>query len=112
MKDLRNTVTLMGRVGQDPKIVEFQNGNRIANFPLATNYTYKNSKGEKVEDTQWHNLSVRNGLVKVVEDYVKTGKELLVEGRLVTRSWEDKEGNKRYTTEVQVNELLLIGGKK
>lgn len=112
MRNLRNSVSLIGRVGVEPKIVKFENGSSIANFTLATDESYKNKKGEKVEETQWHNLVVRNGLVKVVESYVKKGQELVIEGRLTTRSWEDKEGQKHYTTEILVNDLLMLGGKK
>jgi single-strand DNA-binding protein len=112
MKSLRNTVTLIGRVGQNPEIINFDNGGSIAKFSLATTDSWKNKKGEKVEDTQWHNLVVNNGLVKVVEGYVEKGKEICVEGRIVTRKWEDKDGKAHYTTEIQVNDLLLLGGKK
>lgn len=112
MRNLRNSATLIGRVGLEPKIVNFDNGNRIATFSLATDDSYKNKEGEKVENTQWHNIVVRNGLVKVVEGYVKKGQEICVEGKITTRTWDDKEGKKHYTTEIMVNDLLLLGSKK
>ena len=112
MKTLRNSVTLIGRVGQDPKIVTFENGGSIAKFSLATDESYKSKEGVKVENTQWHNLVISNGLVKVVEGYVKKGNEICVEGKISYNNWEDKEGQKHYTTEILVNELLLLGGKK
>ena len=111
MRNLRNSVTLIGRVGKEPKIVNFENGGRIANFSLATSDSYRNKAGEKIEETQWHNLVVRDGMVKIVEDFVKKGKEIAIEGKLVTRSWDDKEGNKHYVTEVLVNDVLLLGRK-
>lgn len=112
MKSLRNTVTLIGRAGQNPEIINFDNGGSMAKFSLATTDTWKNQKGEKMEDTQWHNLVVRNGLVKVVEKYIEKGQEMCIEGRLTTRKWEDKEGKAHYITEIQVNDLLMLGGKK
>ncbi len=112
MRNFKNSVTLIGHVGADPKIVNFENGNSIANIVLATNETYKNKSGEKIEKTQWHNLVVRNGLVKIVESYVKKGKEIGIEGKLTNRSYEDKDGRTVYVTEIQVNDLVLFGGKK
>lgn len=111
MNTLRNKVQLIGRLGQDPEIVSFQDGNRMAKFSLATDESYKNNKGEKVEKTFWHNVIVKNGLVNVVENYVNKGQEIAVEGKLTYRNWEDKEGNKRYTTEIFCTELLMVGGK-
>ncbi len=112
MKNLRNSVRLIGRVGQNPEIVKFENGGKIAKFSLATDESYKDKEGKKVDHTEWHNLVVRNGLVKVVEEYVNKGQELCVEGSLSTRVWEDKEGKKHYFTEIIVDELLMLGGKK
>lgn len=109
MNALRNKVQLIGRLGQDPEIINFEDGNKIAKFSLATDDSYKDKSGKKVERTDWHNIVVRGGLVKIVEDYTEKGKEIAIEGKLTTRSWEDKEGNKRYITEVVCNELLLLG---
>lgn len=111
MNALRNTVQLIGRLGQDPEIVSFPDGNKIAKFSMATDDSYKNKAGEKVERAYWHNIIVRGGLVEVVEKYVTKGKEIAVEGKLTNRSWEDKDGKKQYITEIFCNELLLMGGK-
>jgi single-strand DNA-binding protein len=108
MNTLRNKVQLIGRLGQDPEIINFENGNKMAKFSLATDDSYKDKKGEKVERTYWHNIIVNGGLVKVVEDYVTKGKEIAIEGKLTNRIWEDKEGKKHYFTEVVVNELLML----
>ena len=108
MNALRNKVQLIGRLGQDPEIVNFPNGDRIAKFSLATDDSYKDKDGKKVERTYWHNVVVSGGLVKVVEQYVSKGQEIAVEGKLTNRTWEDKNGQKRYFTEVQCTELLLL----
>jgi len=112
MNTLRNKVQLIGRLGQDPEIVSFTNGNKIAKFSLATDDSYKNKKGEKIERTYWHTVIVKGYLVNIVESYVNKGQEIAIEGKLTHRTWEDTEGNKRYTTEVACNELLLLGSKK
>ncbi|HCY82003.1 MAG TPA: single-stranded DNA-binding protein, partial [Xanthomarina gelatinilytica] len=105
---LRNKVQLIGRLGQDPEIINFEDGNKMAKFSLATDDSYKDKKGEKVERTYWHNIIVKGGLVKVVENYITKGKEIAVEGKLTNRSWEDKDGKKHYTTEILCNELLML----
>ena len=109
MNALRNKVQLIGRLGQDPEITTFEDGNKIAKFSLATDDSYKDKNGEKVERTFWHNVVVRGGLVSVVENYVTKGKEIAIEGKLTNRSYDDKDGNTRYITEVFCNELLLLG---
>lgn len=111
MSTLRNKVQLIGYLGNDPEITSLENGKKIAKFSLATNENYKNAKGEKVTDTQWHNLVAWNKTAEIVEKYVTKGKEIAIEGKLTSRSYDDKEGNKRYVTEVLVSELLLLGGK-
>ena len=108
MNALRNKVQLIGRLGQDPEIINFADGNKMAKFSLATDDSYKDKDGKKVERTDWHNIVIKGGLVKVVENYVNKGKEIAIEGKLTTRSWEDKDGNKRYITEVVCNDLLLL----
>ncbi|MCX7548511.1 single-stranded DNA-binding protein [Xanthomarina sp. F1114] len=108
MKTLRNKVQLIGRLGQDPEIINFEDGNKMAKFSMATDDSYKDKNGQKVERAYWHNVVVRGGLVKVVEEYVSKGKEIAVEGKLTNRSWEDKDGNKRYITEVLCDELLML----
>ncbi|WP_445748283.1 single-stranded DNA-binding protein [Polaribacter sp.] len=111
MNTLRNTVQLIGRLGQDPEVVTFQDGNKIAKFSLATDDSYKDKSGNKVERSYWHNIVVSGGLVKVVEGYVKKGQEIAIEGKLTNRSYDTKDGDKRYITEILVNELLMLGGK-
>lgn len=108
MNALKNKVQLIGRLGQDPEIVTFNDGNKMAKFSLATDDSYKDKNGNKVERAYWHNIVVKNGLVKVVEDYVTKGQEIAIEGKLTNRVWEDKDGNKRYVTEVICNELLML----
>ncbi len=108
MNTLRNKVQLIGRLGQDPEIVNFDDGNKIAKFSLATDDSYKDKNGNKVERAYWHNIIVRGGLVTVVENYISKGQEIAVEGKLTNRSWEDKEGKKHYTTEIVCNELLML----
>jgi single-strand DNA-binding protein len=112
MRNLKNSVQLLGRLGAKPEVFTFENGGKKASFSLATNETYKNQKGEKVENTEWHNIAVYNGLVKVVENYLDKGDEVLLEGQLKYREYTDKEGNKKYFTEVVVNDLQMLGGKK
>lgn len=111
MNNLRNKVQLIGHLGQAPEILTFENGGKMAKFSIATNQSYKNAKGEKVEDTQWHNITVWGKNVGIVEKYVTKGQEIAVEGKLVTRTWETKEGEKRSKTEVMVHELMLLGKK-
>lgn len=109
MSTLRNKVQLIGRLGQDPEIISFADGNKMAKFSLATDESYKDKSGNKVERTEWHNVIVKGGLVKIVEDYITKGKEIAIEGKLSSRSYDDKEGNKRYITEITCNELLMLG---
>tara|TARA_B110001469_G_scaffold23361_1_gene24089 strand:+ start:3101 stop:3436 length:336 start_codon:yes stop_codon:yes gene_type:complete len=111
MNTLRNKVQLIGRLGGEPEIVTFQDGNKLAKFSMATDDSYKDKEGVKVERAYWHNVVVRGGLVSVVENYVKKGQEIAVEGKLTNRSYETKEGEKRYVTEILVNDLLLLGSK-
>jgi single-strand DNA-binding protein len=110
MNNLRNRVTLIGNTGQAPEIISFENGSKLAKISLATNEFYKNAKGEKVQDTQWHSLICWGTKADIFEKYVKKGQEIAVEGKLVTKSYETKEGEKKYKTEIQVTELVLLGG--
>lgn len=111
MNALRNKVQLIGRLGQEPEIVTFTDGNKMAKFSLATDDSYKDKEGQKVERAYWHNIVVKGGLVSVVESYVKKGQEIAIEGKLTNRMWETDAGEKRYITEVIVNELLMLGNK-
>ena len=109
MNALRNKVQLIGHVGTDPEIKNFETGKKLANLSLATHEVYKNDKGEKVEDTQWHRLSAWGKTAEIIEKYVNKGKEIAIEGRLVHRSYEDKSGEKRFATEIIINDILLLG---
>ena len=107
---LRNKITLIGRTGKDVEIVQFENG-KLAKVSLATSDYYTNAIGEKVEETQWHNLVCNGKLADLMEKYVEKGKEIAVEGKIVYRNYDDKEGQKRYITEVRVDQLVLLGSK-
>ncbi len=109
MSTLRNQVHLIGHVGQDPEIKSFEGNKKLANLTIATNETYKNEKGEKVEETQWHRITAWGKTAEIVEKYVTKGKEIAVEGKLRHRSYDDKNGDKKYVTEIVVSELLLLG---
>lgn len=111
MSTLRNKVQLIGHVGNEPEILNLESGKKLAKFSIATNESYKNSKGEKITDTQWHNIVAWGKTAELIENYVPKGKEVGIEGKLTSRSYEDKEGVKRYVTEIVCNELLLMGGK-
>ena len=109
MSTLRNKVQLIGNVGNDPEIKTFDGGKKLAKLTIATNENYKNEKGEKVEETQWHNLVAWGKTADIIEKYVVKGKEIAIEGKLTHRSYEDKNGEKRYVTEVVIDEVLLLG---
>ena len=111
MSTLRNKVQLIGNLGQDPEIVNLESGKKLAKFSLATNESYKNAEGEKITQTDWHNLVAWNKTADIIEKYVTKGKEIAIEGKLTSRSYEDKEGQKKYITEVVVNEVLMLGAK-
>ncbi len=108
MNALRNRVQLIGHVGQDPEIKNFEGGKKLAGFTLATNESYKNDKGEKVEQTEWHRLSAWGKTAELVEKYVTKGRELIIEGKLSHRSYEDKNGEKRYITEVVITDIVFL----
>ena len=111
MSTLRNKVQLIGNLGKDPEIMNLDGGKKLAKFSIATNETYKNQKGEKVTDTQWHNIVAWGKTAEIIENYVTKGKEVAIEGKLTSRSYDDKEGVKRYITEVVCNELVMLGSK-
>jgi single-strand DNA-binding protein len=112
MNALRNKVQLIGNLGNDPEVITLDSGKKLAKFSIATNESYKNAQGEKVTDTQWHNVIAWNKTAEIVEKYLTKGNEVAVEGKLTSRSYEDKEGVKKYITEIVVNELLMLGGKQ
>ena len=109
MNTLRNKVQLIGNLGNDPEIINLESGKTLAKFSIATNENYKNANDEKVTDTQWHNIVAWGKTAQIVEKYFTKGKEVAIEGKLTNRSYETKEGEKRYITEVVCNELLMLG---
>lgn len=112
MYALRNKVQLIGNLGNAPEIKVTESGKKLAKFSMATNEDYRNAKGEKVRETQWHNLVAWGKVAELAEKYLNKGSEIVVEGKLINRTYEDKKGVKKYITEVQVNELLLLGKKE
>ena len=112
MNALRNKVQLIGNLGLAPEIKTLESGRKLAKMSIATNESYKNAKGELVKETQWHNLIAWGKTADIIEKYLKKGSEVAIDGKLINRNYTDKEGVKRYVTEIQVNEVLLIGGIK
>jgi len=112
MSRLRNKVQLIGNLGNDPEIINLDSDKKLAKFSIATNESYKNASGEKIVETQWHNCIAWNKTAEIIEKYLFKGNEVVVTGKLVTRSYDDKEGNKRYLTEIVVDDVLMLGGKQ
>ena len=106
-----NKAILVGYVGNDPEVRYLDSGTPVANFRLATSENYTNRTGEKVTQTEWHNIVLWRGLAEVAEKYVKKGTQVYIEGRIRTRSWDDRDGNKRYTTEIIADSMQLLGRK-
>ena len=111
MNSLRNRVQLIGRLGQDPEVKRLESGKTVAKMNLATNDSYRDGQGNRVEDTQWHNLVLWGNQAEIAEKFLNKGKEVAIDGRLVHRTYDDKEGKKRFITEVVVNEIVMIGKK-
>jgi single-strand DNA-binding protein len=111
MTSLKNSVKLIGHLGKDPEVKTFDSGKKMASFSIATTDSYKNLKGEKVQDTQWHNLVIWGKLADVASQYLKKGSEVAIEGKLVHRAYETSEGQKRYITEINVHDMLMLGRK-
>ncbi|MDN3595573.1 single-stranded DNA-binding protein [Zunongwangia endophytica] len=111
MSNLRNQVQLIGNVGNTPEITNLDNGKKVARLSLATNDYYRIQNGESIQDTQWHQLVAWNKKAELIENYVTKGKEIAMEGKLISRSYQDKEGHTRYITEILVQEILLLGTK-
>lgn len=109
MNAMKNKVQLIGHVGQEPEIKTFDGGKKVANLTIATNDYYINDKGEKVEQTEWHRVTAWGKVADIIEKYVEKGKEIAIEGKLTHRSYDDKDGTKRYISEVVVNDILLLG---
>ncbi|POR26077.1 single-stranded DNA-binding protein [Flavobacterium columnare] len=109
MNTLRNKVQLIGHVGQEPEIKILEGGRKLAKLTLATNEVYYNENKKKITDTQWHYITAWGKTAEIIENFVTKGKEIMVEGKITYRNWEDKNGEKRNSTEIIINELLLIG---
>ena len=107
-----NKVILVGRLGQDPITRYMTNGEAVTNATLATSENWKDKSGEKQEKTEWHNLVFYRSLAEIAGEYLRKGSQVYIEGKIKTRKWQDKEGKDRYTTEIIVNELQMIGGKQ
>jgi single-strand DNA-binding protein len=111
MNTLKNSVRLVGHLGIDPEVKSFDNNKKLARLLLATNESYKNDKGEKVTETQWHNLVMWGTQAKFAQDFLKKGDEVAIEGKLANRSYMDKDGIKRYFCEVVVNEFIKLSNR-
>lgn len=111
MNALRNKVQLIGRLGQDPKTINFDDGKSKVNFSIATNESYRNGEGDKIEKTQWHDVVAWGSLGEIMSQYLKKGAEIAIEGRLMYRTYDDSEGKKRYITEVVASDLLMLDKK-
>lgn len=112
MNSLRNKVQLIGHLGMDPEVKVFDNNKKLVKFSVATNENYINSKGEKVKETQWHNLIAWGKTAEIAQKYLVKGSEVAIEGKLINKNYTDKNGVKRYTTEVQIIDMLLLSPKK
>ncbi|MBX9784422.1 MAG: single-stranded DNA-binding protein [Chitinophagaceae bacterium] len=112
MYALKNKVQLIGNLGTNPEVKTFDGGKKIASFSIATNESYRNAKGEKITDTQWHRVVAWGKVAEIAEKYLAKGKEVALEGKLINRNYTDKDGVKKYITEVQASEILLLGEKE
>jgi single-strand DNA-binding protein len=112
MNSLRNRVQLIGNLGQDPEIKTLESGKKVAHFTLATNDSYKNAEGTKVEEVTWHNLVAWNGTAEIASKFLKKGKEICIEGRISYRTYTDKNGIVKNATEITVTDLLLLRSAK
>lgn len=112
MYALRNKVQIIGNLGASPEIRNTETGKKLARLSVATNEVYRNAKGEKVTETQWHQAIAWGKTAEIAEKYLSKGSEVVIEGKLINRSYTDKDGNKKYITEIQVNELLILNGKE
>ena len=112
MKDLRNRVQLIGNLGMDPEVKSFDGGRKLAKFSVATSQSYTSNKGERVKDTQWHNIIAWGKLAETAEKYLKKGSEVALEGKLVYRTYETKEGQTKYITEIVLNDFMMFSKKQ
>ena len=111
MTNLRNSVQLIGRLGKDPEVRTLEGGRMMATFSLATSEVYRNAKGEKVEETQWHNIIAWGVKAEIASKYLKKGKEVAVEGKIIYRAYEANNGEKKYFTQINVHEILMLDKK-
>jgi len=107
-----NKVILVGNLGKDPELRRLENGTAVTKFSLATSDSYKDKDGNKVDQTEWHNIVLWRGLAEVAEKYLKKGSQIYIEGKIKSRSWEDKEGNKKYTTEIVGDNMKMLGKRR
>jgi single-strand DNA-binding protein len=106
-----NKVILVGRLGKDPEVRFTSGGQAVANFTMATDYSYKDRNGERQKRTEWHRIVAWRKLAEIIQQYLKKGSLIYIEGRIETREWQDKEGQKRYTTEIIADEMRMLGGR-
>ena len=106
-----NKVILIGNLGKDPEVRHLDSGVAVANITLATTENYKNKEGERVSQTEWHDIVLWRGLAEIAEKYLNKGSRIYIEGKIRTRKWEDKEGNNRYRTEIMADNMTMLGGK-
>ncbi len=111
MNALRNSVRLIGHAGDAPKIIQLESGRKIANFSVATNESYVDNAGNRKSETTWHRLVAYGPMANTAEKYIQKGVEVAIEGKLTNRSWDDKEGQKHYITEIVVNQMMVVGSK-
>ena len=107
-----NKVILVGNLGKDPEVKYLDSGVAVANFSLATTESYKNKEGERVSQTEWHNIVLWRGLAEVAEKYLKKGSSVYIEGKIKTRKWDDKDGKTRYNTEILADNMTMLGSKR
>jgi single-strand DNA-binding protein len=107
-----NKVILVGNLGKDPEVRHLEGGAVVAKFPLATSETYKTKDGQRVDQTEWHNIVMWRGLAESAEKYLRKGTLIYLEGKIRTRSWDDKDGNKRYATEIIADQMTMLGNKR
>mgnify|MGYP003637290971 FL=1 len=112
MSTIKNQVVLIGNLGNDPEVTNFESGSRIAKFSMATNETYKKENGEKTTQTEWHTIVVWGNLVSIVERYLEKGSEVCIKGKITYRNYQDKQDITKYITEIKADEVLMLGSKK
>lgn len=112
MNAIKNNVQIVGNLGRNPDVKTFDTGKKVANFVIACNDSYNDLEGRKIENTNWFNVSAWDGLATIAEKYMEKGSRVAINGRLHNKTWTDKEGKKRYSTEIVVTDLLLLSEKK